>query len=156
MAEKNDIAEVIKNIQSDVTAIVRGELELAKHELLPQAKSAGVGAGLFGAAGYLALSALAVLFSAFGFLWALGFQSWFKLDLLPALWWGFLAMGVLLLVIAGVAAVIGKSQLKFSQPQATIAQAQASVDAVKGAVERGKSEVAALPLTGKGAPRELT
>jgi len=44
MAEQPDIAEVIKNIQADVTTIVKGEIELAKAELMPQAKAAGIGA----------------------------------------------------------------------------------------------------------------
>lgn len=149
MAEKSDIAEVIKSIQADVTAIVRGELELAKAELIPQAKRAGIGAGLFGAVGYLGLSAMAVLFSTVGFAWAIGFQAWFHLDLLPALFWGFLTDVVTILVLAAVLALIGKAQMKFSEPKATIAQAEASVTAVKDAVERGKDEVAGLSLTGR-------
>ena len=49
MANQLDIADAIKAIQADVTTIVRGEVELAKAELVPQVKSAGIGAGLFGA-----------------------------------------------------------------------------------------------------------
>ena len=45
MADESGIAEVIKNIQADVSTIVRGEIELAKAELIPQAKAAGLGAG---------------------------------------------------------------------------------------------------------------
>jgi Protein of unknown function (DUF1469). len=149
MAEKSDIAEVIKSIQADVTTIVRGELELAKAELIPQAKKAGIGAGLFGAVGYLGLSAMAVLFSTVGFAWAIGFQAWFHLELLPALFWGFLTDTVTILVVAGLLAVIGKAQFTFSEPKAAMAQAEASVAAVKDAVERGKDEVAGLSLTGR-------
>jgi hypothetical protein len=153
MAERSEIADVITSIQNDVLAIVRGEIELAKAELIPQAKRAGIGAGLFGAVGYLGLSAMAVLFSTIGFAWAIGFQAWFHLDLLPALFWGFLTDTVSLLLLAGLLALIGKAQLKFSGPQATIAQAEASMDAVKGAVERGKDEVAGLSITGRTQPQ---
>lgn len=149
MAGNNDIADVIKSIQADVTTIVRGELELAKAELLPQAKRAGIGAGLFGAVGYLGLSAMAVMFSTIGFAWAIGFQAWFGLGVLPALFWGFLTDVVTILLLAGVLAMIGKAQLKFSGPKATIAQAEASMAAVVGAVERGKDEVAGLSITGR-------
>lgn len=151
MAEKTDIADVIKSIQADVTTIVRGELELAKAELLPQAKRAGIGAGMFGAVGYLGLSAMAVMFSTIGFAWAIGFQAWFGLEILPALFWGFLTDMVTILLLAGLLAAIGKAQLKFSEPKATIAQAEASMAAVAGAVERGKDEVAGLSITGRKA-----
>lgn len=151
MAEKTDIADVIKSIQADVTTIVRGELELAKAELLPQAKRAGIGAGMFGAVGYLGLSAMAVMFSTIGFAWAIGYQAWFGLEILPALFWGFLTDMVTILLLAGLLAAIGKAQLKFSEPKATIAQAEASMAAVAGAVERGKDEVAGLSITGRKA-----
>ena len=42
MVDQSGIADVIKNIQADVTTIVKGEIELAKAELLPQAKAAGI------------------------------------------------------------------------------------------------------------------
>ena len=151
MAEKTDIADVIKSIQADVTTIVHGELELAKAELLPQAKRAGIGAGMFGAVGYLGLSAMAVMFATIGFAWAIGYQAWFGLEILPALFWGFLTDMVTILLLAGLLAAIGKAQLKFSEPKATIAQAEASMAAVAGAVERGKDEVAGLSITGRKA-----
>lgn len=149
MAEQSDLAEVIKNIQSDVTTIVKGEIELAKAELLPQAKAAGVGAGLFGAAAYLGLTGAMLLFCGLSFWLSLGFQDWFSLDLLAALAWGFAVMAVIFFLLAGVLALIGKSRLSFSGPEATVANAEASVAAVKDAVERGKQDVAALSLTGK-------
>jgi hypothetical protein len=149
MAEQTDIAEVIKNIQADVTTIVKGEIELAKAELMPQAKAAGVGAGLFGAAAYVGLSGAALLFSGLAFWLSLGFQSWFHLDLLAALAWGFAVMAVLFFLLAGVLALVGRSRLNFTGPEATVASAEASVAAVKGAVERGTQDVAAMSLTGK-------
>lgn len=149
MPEQSDIADVIKNIQADVITIVKGEIELAKAELLPQAKSAGVGAGLFGAAAYVGLSGAALLFSGLAFWLSLGFQTWFHLDLLPALTWGFVVMALVFLLVAGVLALVGRSRMSFSAPEATVASAEASVAAVKGAVDKGMQDVARLPLTGK-------
>lgn len=149
MAEKSDIADVIKNIQADVITIVKGEIELAKAELVPQAKAAGVGAGLFGASAYVGLSGAALLFSGLAFWLSLGFQAWFHLDLLAALTWGFVVMAVIFFLVAGVLALIGKSRMNFSAPEATVANAEASVAAVKGAVEKGMQDVAELPLSGK-------
>ena len=68
MATQPALSDVIESITSDVKTIVKGEIELAKAEMVPQVKSVGVGAGLFGAAGYLGLQAATLIFVALGFL----------------------------------------------------------------------------------------
>ncbi|MCA0296724.1 MAG: phage holin family protein [Actinobacteria bacterium] len=149
MADQADIAEVIKNIQADVTTIVKGEIELAKAELMPQAKAAGIGAGLFGGAAVVGLSGLSLLFLGLSFWLSYGFAVWFHLEQLPALAWGFAVMAVLFFLVAGVLALIGKSQLKFTGAEKTVAEAEQTVAAVKGAIEKGQQDVDALSLTGK-------
>jgi hypothetical protein len=149
MANQTDIAEVIKNIQADVTTIVRGEIELAKAELMPQAKAAGIGAGLFSVAAVIALTGLTVLLLGFSFWLSFGFQTWFHLDLLPSLAWGFATIAVLFFIVAALAAVLGKNQLKFTGAKATAASTEATVDAVKGAIAKGQQDVAELSLTGR-------
>ncbi len=149
MADQADIAEVIKNIQADVTTIVKGELELAKAELMPQAKAAGVGAGLFSGAAVVGLGGLSLLFLGLSFWLSYGFQVWFHLEQLAALAWGFAVMALLFFLLAGVLALVGKSQLRFTGAQKTVAEAEETVAAVKGAVEKGQRDVAALSLTGK-------
>lgn len=149
MADQSDIAEVIKNIQADVTTIVRGELELAKAELMPQAKAAGIGAGMFTVAAVVGLTGLTVLLLGLTFWLSLGFQVWFQLELLAALAWGFAVMAVLFFLVAGVVALLGKNQLKFTGAARTAASTEATVAAVKAAVEKGKDDVAALSLTGR-------
>lgn len=150
MAEQPDIAEVIRNIQADVTTIVKGELELAKAELMPQAKAAGIGAGLFGGAAYFGLTGAMLLFCGLSFWMSLCFQDWFALDLLAALAWGFATIAVVFFLIAGVLALIGKGRMEqVSGPEVTVASAEASVAAVKGAVEQGLQDVAGRSLSGK-------
>ena len=149
MVDQSAIADVIKNIQADVTTIVKGEIELAKAELMPQAKAAGIGAGMFGAAAYIGIMGVTMLFCGLSFWLSLGFQSWFGLDLLGALALGFAVMAVLMFLIAGGVALLGKNQLNFTGPKATIANAEASVAAVKSAVAKGQADVAALSLTGR-------
>jgi len=90
-----------------------------------------------------------VLFSGLAFWLSLGFQSWFQLDLLPALTLGFIVMAVVFFLVAGLLALIGKSRMTFTPPQATQASVEASVTAVKDAVAKGQAEVGALSLTGK-------
>lgn len=149
MANQTDIAEVIKNIQADVTTIVRGEIELAKAELMPQAKAAGIGAGLFSVAAVVALTGLTVLLLGFSFWLSFGFQTWFHLDLLPSLAWGFATIAVLFFLVAAAVAVLGKNQLKFTGAKATAASTDATVAAVKGAVAAGLEDVQELSITGK-------
>jgi hypothetical protein len=149
MAEQTDIAEVIKNIQADVTAIVRGEIELAKAELMPQAKAAGIGAGLFTVAGVIGLTGLTVLLLGFSFWLSFGYQTWFHLDILPSLAWGFATIAILFFLVAAVVALLGKNQLKFTGAAATAASTEATVAAVKGAVTAGLEDVQELSLTGR-------
>ena len=153
MADQSGIADVIKSIQDDVRTIVKGELELAKAELMPQAKSAGIGAGLFGGAASLGIMGATLLFCGLSFWLSFGFQSWFGIDLLAALAWGFAVMAILMFLLAGVLSLIGKQRLNLPGPQATTASAQASVDAVKGAITKGQERVAATSILG-GEPRK--
>jgi hypothetical protein len=149
MADQTDIADVIKNIQADVTAIVRGEIELAKAELMPQAKAAGIGAGLFGVAAVVGLTGLTVLLLGFSFWLSFGYQTWFHLDLLPSLAWGFATIAVIFFLVAAAVAIVGKNQLTFTGAKATTASTEATVAAVKGAVGAGLKDVQELSLTGR-------
>ena len=70
------VSDLIKGISDDVKLLVRDEIQLAKTELVPAAKNAGIGAGLFGAAGYFAISALSVLYFAAAFALAQVVDTW--------------------------------------------------------------------------------
>ena len=76
-------------------------MELAKAELAAKGKAAGVGAGLFGAAGLLGFFGAAVLITTAILALAL---------VLPA-WAAALIVGVVLLVAAGIAALAGKNKV---------------------------------------------
>ncbi len=89
-----------------------------------------------------------MLFSAFAFLWAMGFQAWFGLDLLPALFWGFLVMGVAMLLLAGVMALVGTKVPKPGPPTQAIANVKDEVEFVKGAVADANAAANKLSLTG--------
>ena len=47
--------ELVKDLSTHVSTLVRQELELAKVELTEKGKQAGIGAGMFGGAGLFAL-----------------------------------------------------------------------------------------------------
>lgn len=142
MAEEREAKEILNSITDDVRTIVQAEVELAKSEILPSVKKGGVGAGLFGGAGYLAINGVSLLFIAA----ALALSMLIK-DLWPI---GFVIVGVLLLVIAGVLALIGKRQIQQAKPSApseAAAQAKGTVEDVKAAVSRGNQRATHPELT---------
>lgn len=142
MANQTNLSETIAAIQSDVRALVAGEIELAKAEMVPQMKRAGMGAGMFGAAGYLALTAAHLLF--FGASFAASAIYW---NLVPQPWpWvlGFATIALISLVLAGALAMLGKTKVKVTGPTSTLAHGQESVTAVKTAISAGQAEVKAL------------
>ncbi len=144
MATQPALSDVIESITSDVKTIVKGEIELAKAEMVPQVKSVGVGAGLFGAAGYLGLQAATLIFVALGFL-----ISQFFLGLMApgfAYASGFGVLALLLLIVAGILALIGKGKFNVHGPDRTIAQADQAVSDVQTAVSRGQANVASLTV----------
>jgi Flp pilus assembly protein TadB len=99
-------AELVKLASEQVSRLVRDELRLAQVELARKGKHAGIGVGLFGTAGFLALYGLAALFAAAALALAL---------VLPA-WLATLIVAIVLLVIAGILALIGRGQVKRASP----------------------------------------
>jgi hypothetical protein len=139
MADQS-VSELIKGISDDVKLLVRDEIQLAKTELVPAVKNAGIGAGLFGAAGYFAISALSVLY----------FAAAFALATVVATWLAFLIVGVALLVIAAVLGLVGFVLVKrVKAPEKTIANANATVAEVKAAVQRGNAAATAPQIEGE-------
>ena len=125
------VRDIVKSITDDVKLLVRDEIQLAKAELVPAAKNAGIGAGRFGAAGYVAICALSVLYFAAAFgLVALGLSTWLS----------FLIVGVVLLIIAAILGLVGLVLVrKVKGPRRTIANAQTTVAELKAAVQRGNA-----------------
>jgi len=141
MADSPAVGDLIKGITDDVKSLVRGEIELAKAELVPSAKNAGVGAGMFGGAGYFGVNGLLLLYIAAALgLAALGVPAWLA----------FVIVGVVLLVIAGILALIGLRLVKkVKGPEATVAQANQTVTEVKAAIQRGKAAAEAPQIEGQ-------
>jgi Putative Actinobacterial Holin-X, holin superfamily III len=143
------VGDIIKNITDDVKLLVQDQIELAKAELTPAAKQGGTGVGLFGAAGYFALSATILLYFA---------AAWGLVSAGLAAWLAFLIVGVALLLIAGILAGIGYLIVKrIKGPDRTIAQANQSVAEVKAAAQRAVAAANAPQIEGRVVPtREIT
>lgn len=123
-ADSPSTAELVSRLSEQSSRLVRDELKLAQAELTEKAKHAGLGAGLFGAAGLLGFLGLAVLITTAILALAL---------VLPA-WLSALIVAVVLFVAAGVAALVGKKQVKRASPPAP----GRTIDSVKRDVEEVK------------------
>jgi uncharacterized membrane protein YqjE len=113
--------ELVSRLSNEVTQLVRDELRLAQAEMKGKAKKAGMGAGMFGAAGLLALYGGGVLITTAILGLALAVDAWLAA----------LIVGVVLLAAAGVAALLGKQRVH----EATPAVPSRAVDSVKRDIE---------------------
>jgi hypothetical protein len=121
-------AELVKTASEQISRLVRDELRLAQAELAAKGKHVGVGAGLFGAAGLIALYGVAAVLTAAVLLLAV---------VMPA-WVAAVVVGVLLLAFAGGLALIGKRQVGQATPvvpEDSVASVKADVAAVTDAVK---------------------
>jgi Flp pilus assembly protein TadB len=124
-------SELVKTASEQISRLVRDELRLAQAELAQKGKHAGIGAGLFGAGGLIALYGVAAILTAVVLLLAY---------VMPA-WVAAVIVGVLLLGVAGVLALVGKKQVQQAAPpvpEDTVDNVKADVAAVTGAVREGK------------------
>ena len=111
-AEEPSIGALVQSAMADVSTLIRSEVELAKAEIGRSAKKAGISVGLFAAAGVLAAFAGIYLFVTIA-----EFITWLGL----ARWLSYLIVTVLLLVLAGIAALIGRRMLKkIEKPERTL------------------------------------
>jgi uncharacterized membrane protein YqjE len=70
------MSELFRQLSADVSTLVRQELRLAQVELAEKGRKAGIGAGLFGAAGIVALLALGGLTTCLIAALATGMELW--------------------------------------------------------------------------------
>lgn len=124
-------AELVRQAGEQISKLVRDELQQAKAELADKGRHAGLGIGLFGGAAVMLHYALGALLFAAG----LGLA-----EVMPG-WAAALVVAVVLLVIAGIEALVGRAQIKRSTPltpDRTIESVRADIDTVKAAVEERK------------------
>src|SRR3954470_24631124 len=122
-------AELVGSLTEQLGRLVRDEVRLALAEITQKAKRLGVGAGLFGGAGLVAVLGLNALITA----GILGLAN-----VLPG-WLAGILVAVVLFAVAGVLALIGKRDVDQAAPPLpteTIASVQADVARVTQGVSR--------------------
>ena len=121
-------SELVQRASEQITTLVRDEIALAKAELTEKGKHAGIGIGLFGGGGVLALYGVGALIATLIIVF----------DLFLDLWLAALIITVVLFLVAGVLALIGKKQVTKGfppEPKEAIESVKADVDEVKHAVK---------------------
>ncbi len=116
--------ELVTKLSELSAQLVRSELQLAQTEIQQKAKRVGVGAGLLGTSGVVALFGLGALVT----------TAILALDLALPAWLAALIVAVLLLAVAGIAALVGKKQVS----EATPLKPERAIDGVKQDVETVK------------------
>ena len=123
------VAELLTQLSEQTSRLVRDEMMLARVEMTEKAKHVGVGAGLFSAAGLLAVFGLGTLIT----------TAILALALTMSAWLAALIVTVVLFAIAGVVALLGKKEIAEGTPPApkqAIASIKSDVEEVKEARHR--------------------
>jgi hypothetical protein len=105
--EGTSVGQLIGEVTKDLSTLMRQELELAKVEVKAEAKKAGQGAGMFGAAGFAGY--MVALFLSLALMWALA-------SAMPTGWAG-LIVAVLWGVVGAVAFLMGKKKFQQVNPK---------------------------------------
>jgi len=115
------IGELLQQASQQTATLVRQEIRLAQLELQEKGKHAGIGAGLFGGGGLMALYGLAALIIA----------AIAALALALPVWAAALIVAVVLFVIAGILALTGKKQVDQAQPP----KPEQAIESTQGDIE---------------------
>lgn len=130
-SKKRSLFALIADLPRLFGDLVRAEIDQLKAEVIGKIKHAGIGVGLFAAAGFFAFFTLAVLIAAA----VLGIA-----EALPA-WLAALIVAAALLLIAGILIGIGTLHVKRGippTPSETIHSVKQDVNAIKGIGKREK------------------
>ena len=104
--EDASIGELVARITEETSTLVRDELRLAQLEMTRKGKYAGIGAGLLGGGALFAVYAVGTLVAA----------AVLGLALVVPGWAAALIVSAVLLVLAGVAALLGKKEITEAVP----------------------------------------
>ena len=129
MNDNRPVGELVQALSEQTATLVRKELQLAQLELQEKGKRAGIGAGLFGGAGVIALYGVGVFIAA----------AVMGLSTVIEPWLAAVIVGVVMFAAAGIASLLGKKQVEQAVPPApeqAIQSTKRDVDEVKGRAGR--------------------
>jgi Putative Actinobacterial Holin-X, holin superfamily III len=118
------LGELVQDLSRQTSTLIRQEMRLAQAELTEKGRHAGKGAGMFGGAGVVALYGVGALVTAAILGLATVLEPWIAAA----------AIGVVLLVVAGVLALTGKKEIQEAgpaKPERAIESVSRDIDTVK-------------------------
>ena len=104
--DERGVSDLVKDLSQQTSTLVRQELELARAELTQHGKQAGIGIGMFGAAGFLGFFAFAALTTAIIAVLGTAMDTWIAALIVAAVYGA----------IAGVLAITGKGRVQQATP----------------------------------------
>jgi uncharacterized membrane protein YqjE len=122
---EHSIGELVKELATETSTLVRQELDLAKAEMTERVKRAGQGAGMLAAGAVVALLALGALTACFIA----------ALDKAVATWLAALIVTVVYGAIAGVLVMTGRKQVREAAPPVP----EQTIESVKEDVQWAKT-----------------
>ena len=118
------LGELVQDLSRQTSTLIRQEMRLAQAELTEKGRHASKGAGMFGGAGAIALYGVGALIAAAILGLATVLEPWIAAA----------AVGVGLLLIAGILALTGKKEIEEATPatpELALESTQRDVDTVK-------------------------
>jgi hypothetical protein len=122
-------AELVKSLSEQVSALARDELKLAQLEMTRKGKQAGVGAGMLGGGGLIALYGVGCLIAC----------AIIAISGVISAWLAALIVGAALLAVAAIAALLGKGRLQKATPPVpgqAVASIKTDVDVIRERARR--------------------
>jgi uncharacterized membrane protein YqjE len=130
-AADRSLADLMRQLSEQTSTLVRQELELARAELTEKGKQAGIGIGMFGAAGIVALFAVGGLTAALILLLSKAVDAWLAALIVTAVYGA----------IAGILALAGRSHVERGVPpvpEQTVETVKEDVQATKQRAMEGR------------------
>jgi hypothetical protein len=126
------IGTVVKELMENISTLFRSEIALLKWELKDTAAKLGTGAAMFAGAAFVALFGVAFLFvTILLVLIRLGIPAWVSA----------LIVTVVLFVVAGVLAMIGKKKFAAAEfvPRESVEHIKSDIETIKSDIARVRS-----------------
>ncbi len=130
--QSRSISELTRELTEQTSRLAQREIELAKVELSAKGKQVGIGLGAFGGAGLAAVLALGALVATVILLLATAMTPWLAA----------LIVTVVLLAVAGVLALLGRSRVQKATPplpEQAIETVKADVQEAKARAQEGRA-----------------
>ena len=120
-SQERSTGDLVKSLSEQVSVLIRDELKLAQLEMTRKGKQAGMGIGMLGGSGVIALYGVGCLLAC----------AIIALSGVVAAWLAALIVGAALLAAAAAAAMVGRGRLQKATPPVP----EQTVDSIKTDVE---------------------